>query len=298
MTLIQKHSTLYIPLILSLFFYTSCTEDASINPHIENVPVANCLLVNDSIQHLSLTRSGNIPNYKNFEKITDAQASLLENDSLVGNFTYKENDWQLRFTPQAGKHYSLKVVLSDHTVLTAQTTMPDMPPVSCLSPDTLPYRRYFLQTNHSCPLWAYVITGSTKLKTPANGRMVDELGSNHPDTDNFNEESDDMGEDYPGCASMVHDYYLRFASSERKETNFFIEAHYSSYSAVIFIAPSTEYDKYLKTSVSKMLVHDDDGDPESWFDETIVYSNINNGKGIFGAYNQIVFYRNGGEDEN
>ena len=56
-----------------------------------------------------------------------------------------------------------------------------------------------------------------------------------------------------------------------------------------FIISFFVYDQYVKTSLQKVLSVADDTDPAIWFDESSIYSNIKNGKGIFGAYNEEFF---------
>lgn len=76
--------------------------------------------------------------------------------------------------------------------------------------------------------------------------------------------------------------YLRMLADERT-TSFYVEG--GLYGCVIFFrAFSEDYDRYLKSSISKMLVYESINDPSQWLDESEVYSNIENGLGIFGAY--------------
>jgi hypothetical protein len=55
---------------------------------------------------------------------------------------------------------------------------------------------------------------------------------------------------------------------------------------------SAEYDRYLKSILEKLKFYEDPDDPARWFDETVIFSNIENGLGIFAAYWQQDFYYN------
>ena len=65
---------------------------------------------------------------------------------------------------------------------------------------------------------------------------------------------------------------------------------YPLYSSVVsFMAVSEEYDHYLKSSLLKMQAYESFSDPTQWLEENAVYSNIENGVGIFGAYEETLF---------
>jgi hypothetical protein len=74
---------------------------------------------------------------------------------------------------------------------------------------------------------------------------------------------------------------------------FVIETGALLHAAFYFRSASEEYDRYMKTSCRKMQLYHSESDPVQWFDETVVYSNINGGVGIFAAYNDVIFYSNG-----
>jgi hypothetical protein len=57
---------------------------------------------------------------------------------------------------------------------------------------------------------------------------------------------------------------------------------------IVFRSVSDEYDKYQKSSLEKMHVFESFDDPTQWLDETVVYNNIHNGYGIFGAYKDVL----------
>jgi hypothetical protein len=273
----------YLIIIAITLLLPSCIENADINPHCTNVPTVNCLLSNDSVQYMKLSKSGDISQHYDYNLILKAAASLYLDGTLIGKYKFDtvSKKWILKYKPVSGGHYTLKVLLPGDTLLTAQTTMPDPANITYYVGKKSEYRRYFNVNNQNKVMWAYAVADDKSVQ--------DEIGTNHSEIDNFNETKDDMGETYLGCTSMVHDYYLRFNKSENSNEDFFIEADYRMIYRIIFITASYEYDRYLKTSVAKMIINQDHDDPQSWLDETIVYSNIKNGLGIFGAYNEQTF---------
>ena len=60
-----------------------------------------------------------------------------------------------------------------------------------------------------------------------------------------------------------------------------IESEETGY--ILFISPSYEYDLFLRETLSKKMQQDKWGDYASIFSRQNVYSNIDNGLGVFGA---------------
>ena len=71
-----------------------------------------------------------------------------------------------------------------------------------------------------------------------------------------------------------------------------VQNAYSDASFVVIRTASEEYDRYIKSVIEKKTFYESDDDPVRWFDESSIYSNIENGLGIFAAYNEQEFYSN------
>lgn len=60
---------------------------------------------------------------------------------------------------------------------------------------------------------------------------------------------------------------------------------------MVFRAASDEYDNYLKSSLIKAQAYEAKDDPSAYFEENLVYSNINGGLGIFAACSDTLIAR-------
>ena len=112
-----------------------------------------------------------------------------------------------------------------------------------------------------------------------NYRMLENIGTDYPRTDQFNMQASE--------ADIVkyHHQYIRMLPTTVPRT-FTLYPLFSS--VVSFIAVSEEYDRYLKSSLLKMQAYESFQDPTQWLEENAIYSNIENGVGIFGAYEETL----------
>jgi hypothetical protein len=296
----MKH-LIYTGIIVASMLLSACVKELPFEGEGGEVTVVNCLLTNDSIQELSLTKSVKITDPYFYQEIREAEISLSANGAIVGYFEWVSyGNWHLKYTPEGGTVYQLLVKLPDGQTLTASTTMP---PTNRIDPsinsDRYPTRN-FSQTTADYPCWIYVLRDADlppDLMHPhpsAGASLADNLGTNHPLVDRFNKH-DDMSDIEMEASMPFYEFYLRIEPSPAisDSIRFGIQAPYSFYSYIYFRTVSDEYDKYLKSSIQKMDLYKDPNDPVQMFDESRVYSNITNGAGIFGAYNETATYYNG-----
>lgn len=154
-------------------------------------------------------------------------------------------------------------------------------------------KRYFVQERADNPFWMFhlkqdIDTLMLKPAISASDRLVEFIGTSHPDADNFNASDNlmffDTGE--PGD-TREHLCYIRVLPEDSSRREFYVEGQLRQ-SLMVFRSVSDEYDKYLKTSLMKMMSHQNFDDPTQWLDESTVYCNINGGLGIFGAYSDHI----------
>jgi len=292
-------ATFLLPVVSILFF--SCVKELPFDTKESVVPVVNCLLTNDSVQQLTLTQSVKINEPYYFNEIKDAEISLSTDSELVGYFERKSyGTWQLNYTPVEGTKYQLLVKLPDGRELKATATMPAANRFyPLINKDRYPTRK-FAQLTADFPCWIYILQDddlAQDLMHPSPGSRAvlnNELGTNHPWIDNFNRHNNMSNIEFD-VTMPIYDYYLRiqsFSDTAPEGVSFGIQANYGYYSYIYFRTVSEEYDRYLKSSIRKMNNYRDENDPVQMFDETRVYSNIENGAGIFGAYNEHLTYYN------
>lgn len=285
---------------LLLIAFNSCVSDLPFDNQAESIPVVNCLLTsNDSIQRLSLTLSIKTGEKLRFKEITDATIGLSMGDSVVGQFNRNGYDnWQLKYIPLEGKTYNLKVILSDGKVLTANTTMPTRNYiVQNTGIDKYPSKN-FIQYTTTSPCWAWIIKSDSLIQPyylpNSNDMIKDEFGTDHILADKFNMDGN-LLDLIPTADTPKFRFYVRIEPDTAVVTNgiqFKLQSNYGFHTYICFRTSSAEYDKYLKSTLQKILMRMDPSDPAIWFDESNIYSNINNGVGIFGAYTDKYFRYN------
>ena len=290
----------YICCLCVLLFY-ACVSDLPFGGEYDGIPTVNCMLKNDSVQTLSLTRAVKISDSYIFKEIQDAEIFLSDDDSIVGHFIRTGyGNWQLRYRPVSGQEYHLKVLLADGTELTASTTMPYWTYIlPDMAKDKYP-SKHFVQYTADLPCWVMIIASDSLLlgasRPTRNDRLRLYIGTDHPNVDRFNEDENLLSKislaDTPAFL-----YYIRIKADSQIEEQgipFRLQTNYEYSTFVCFQTASEEYDKYMKTSFDKILMRLGETDPGIWFDETIVYSNIHNGTGIFAAYYEHFFNYNHG----
>lgn len=269
-----------------LLFLHGCVEPIDFNPPGERKAVVNCILTTDAVQKLTLNyTSKHGQNY--YEEIPNATIMLFEGNKAVGKFqksAYAE--WELDYRPKAGLTYKLVAQIPEQKELTATTVFPNRLPVRRLKELDGEGKRHF-EKDSAGVFWAFAFEKPEDvIMRPVvidpKYQLLSKIGSNYPKIDKFNHHQIDEA----SGTSQKHFAYLRMLADETT-SRFYLEELYSC--VVVFRAASDEYDRYLKTSLAKMLVYESFDDPTQWLDESEIFSNIKNGVGIFGAYSDMVF---------
>lgn len=281
----------------------ACSEKLDINREYTRKLVANCILCPDTVQVLTLAYNSTVGSSV-FVKVSDAEATLYCEDLEVGRFEKDKQDWKLKYTPEPGKEYRLEVRVPGEPVLTAITTMPEKIAIERMkSGSTRDHRRLFKQTKPGPAFWIFCFnvnyeTQNYVRRNPKAGPgdyMERDIGSDHPYADSFNAETEIMfsASSYIDGTTREHPHYIRIAPTYKHEgnINFCVEGYLLN-TFIYFRSASEEYDKYLKSSLKRAMAMINTNDPTSWFDETEVFCNIENGLGIFGAYNDYVLQYN------
>ena len=271
--------------VLSLFLY-GCVEPIDLNPSGDKKAVVNCILTTDVVQKLTLNYTS--PHGHNYyEEITNATITLFEDDNAVGEFQksgYAE--WRLDYRPKAGFTYKLVVQIPEQKELVATTVFTANLPIRRLKELDGEGKRYF-EKDSAGVFWAFAFEKQEDVimhpvVIDPKYKLFSKIGSNYSKIDNFNHYQTD---DASGT-NKKYFAYLRMLADETR-SRFYLEELYSC--VVVFRSVSDEYDKYLKTSLAKMLVYQSFEDPTQWLDESEIFSNIENGVGIFGAYSDVMF---------
>lgn len=253
----------------------------------ERKPVVNCILTSEAVQKLTLAYT-NSHGQNYYEEIPDAKIVLFEAGKAVGEFQksgYAE--WTLNYRPRAGMYYKITVQIPGKKELRATTTFPDTLPIRRVKESDAGGKRYF-EKDSTDVFWAFALekpedVTMRRVTIDPTFQLYSSIGSDYPKIDNFNHQKHDEA----SGNGKRYFAYLRMLPDGEQARRFYLEELYSC--VVVFRAVSSEYDRYLKSSIAKMLVYEAFDDPTQWLDESEVFSNIENGVGIFGAYTDVMF---------
>lgn len=260
------------PLLLNLAIATafltatSCVEDIDMGQDTERKVTVNCILSgNDDIQYADLKYTGGIGDIF-YESVEDADIVLYENGIEAGTFI-KTGDgrWMLEYHPTAETAYTIRINITGYPQITASTVLPA--PVKIEKSSDA-----YVQKGFQAAFWTFGLTNGQKL--------VERISTDHPDVDNFNIYTD---------GSDGHIGYLRIGSADHAGPVSFKIYSQGDGITTVFRTVSEDYDRYMKTSLQKALAYSGFDDVSSRFEENTVYSNINGGIGIFGAYIDTKF---------
>lgn len=297
-----KRYLCYSIFVMFMALLSGCVE--IVNPPLpkDKSVTLNCILKMDSVQTLRLTYSlgshageavRNIfsDDYEEVEykSVADAEITLYENGEQVGKFEQDAfSDWKLNYTPKTGALYRIEAKVPGEKVISATTTFPRPARVTRAREADTPTRKCF-DKQATDLFWLYALHKPDDITMypgrpyiSSQFRLYKLIGSDLPTIDHFNEMQDGerlgVEKTYYAYMRVLPDASLR---------RFYVEPVSSCVVVVLSVSP--EYDKYLKSSFSKMLVYKNFEDPTTIFDETEIFSNIENGVGIFGAcYERVI----------
>ncbi len=300
--MMTAHFRLGVGAIL-LLLSCACVETIDLETGFEQKVVVNCILTPGPEQSLSITYNAPAGHFaRTYEQIKDADARLYCDGNEVGQFAVnKRGTYDMFFVPTPGKEYLLSVKTADGSIVTAKTTFPIDAPIRYQGYTSSYTVHEFIQDSSESPYWCFGLTMNDKIvdnpTAPISSKeiMLSALGCSHPRTDAFNAMNEPMfaAAGVTGGTTMAHYYYVRIDPvTDDGGTSFYIEGALAPFqSHIVFRSVSDEYDAYLKTGVKKALAYQGAPyDPTAWFNEDGVYSNIEGGLGIFGAYSDRAFF--------
>lgn len=300
--MMTAHFRLGVGAIL-LLLSCACVETIDLETGFEQKVVVNCILTPGPEQSLSITYNAPAGRFaRAYEQIKNADARLYCDGDEVGRFTVnKRGTYDLSFVPIPGKEYLLSVKTTDGNIVTAKTTFPERAPLHYQGYQSSYTVHEFIQDSSEAPYWCFGLTMNDQIldnpKAPVSSKeiMVNAMGCSHPRTDAFNAMNEPMfaSVGMTDGTTMAHYYYVRIDPVfNDASVSFYVEAPLPVFQSHIVIrSVSAEYDSYLKTSLRKALAYQAvPYDPTAWFDEDGVYSNIEGGLGIFGAYSDQAFF--------
>lgn len=279
----MKRKNLFIPiLILGATIFSSCEEEVTFDFEHQPKLVLNCILNPDSTITARLSLSRNIENNTSFQPVDDATIVLYENGTELNTLTPEgEGNYFLDHYPEPLSEYEITVLHPDFEILNASTAVPQEPVVKH-QPDTIFYteqgRFYWLNVHfeiHDKPgphtYWLYMKHTRHGITGAGGGSRTIKA----PFIDDFSRKVD-IETKY----GFRYNYFVRITDIGYDGDTLGFSEEASSITFYNVVSADEHYDKYIKSSVKARLNSTDDLP----FKEPVqIYSNIENGYGIFGS---------------
>lgn len=289
--------------VLVLCFFSSCTAILDLDPR-ERFVVVHGILVNKPRQVINLHYSS-LLSEDEMLPIDDANVWVEEKnrDGTIGHiYEFKavgNGQYEAWFKPQSETRYNLKVVVPGQSEITASTLYPTAGNFSDLRVFN---ESYCFDYASDIPLFLWVY-GQVGNELQSGSKTVTYIAEQGDFADSFNETalqhvsgahqhwrylryefSLESIESIPFVEDYVH-IGLKKTVSLLIYPDFGIRSLLSDDCYVEFCSVSEEYDCYLKEVVSfeLKLDHIAGNDFSSLYDHHSVYTNVQNGIGIFGA---------------
>ncbi|MFP4090878.1 MAG: DUF4249 domain-containing protein [Cyclobacteriaceae bacterium] len=305
--------------LLPALLFLACTQELDIPfPQGKEQLVLNSILHPDSTIKISLTKTLPLGNTgSDFPVVDNAEIRLYEDDVLIGSPTFQDSLHVLNYFPKAGKQYSIEVIVPGFSTLNAADQMPqDFESTVCIAPD----ERYVFNnasiyitiedpTKDVNSYWLYTTSYHIRDKEGCFDPFDEDCYELYYGNDgyyySFSSVPDRFNAYIDNVAGGVtsYDYFVRVEDSGVDGEAIIFEIasnisnNYISSPDVLprklhIISASQHYDRFLKSSVLYVLNHSNYSYDEDFaftpFAEIIqTYSNIENGTGIFAAYNSV-----------
>jgi hypothetical protein len=221
------------------------------------------------------------------QKVDGATVELKKDGKILGILTNIGNGiYCLNDKPVEGSYYEVSIKKTSYPPLSATTIIPGKPVISFEKSAPHPDLRY---VSNSATVYDVTYTISDKpgvnrywtySKSKFSGKwhfFGGYGGTDSPYFDNFNKDIDATYEN-----GFFYKYYLRINDSGFEGKKFsFKDIYYSTQIVVSFFLDVDEhYDKYLKSTIKQKMNNEDN----LLFNEPVqIYTNIENGLGIFGS---------------
>ncbi len=280
--------------------------------------VLNGLLHPDSTIKISVSKSIPLEQEIRFESISNASVKIYENEHLLETPVFSDGYYLLNYFPKEGKSYDIKVDIPNYDQLRASDVMPTRPQVDmCFQEDTS--NRYLsvdaylnftiFQSGEDRPNYWLDILAIGYDTYHCDSLVCDSANffaeKNHyyqsfsTSFDTFNSfvnTTEGGVREYDAYIRIDQDAivgnHISFDIASPNTYHYFLEYEESNNSfrhLVNIINASSTYDRYLKSSVIYYLDtrFGGEGVVSPFVEPTRIYSNIENGTGIFAAYNSV-----------
>lgn len=281
----MKH---FFPFLVVLVL-VSCEKDVTF--HFEHQPKLNlnCILNPDSSVTVNLTLSQSLGSPEEIRPVDGAVITLYEDNQIFGMLKETgDGYYKLDKKPHEGKKYQITAEATDYHSVSAETTIPNRPEIEYSKEITghLEFdstRATFnlnVKINDRPGPDNYWIYDTWVVKGVKYGGARKEI--NAPFLDGFNKITDPEAK-YGYTLSLgvrLSDEGYDGKTMEFVIPDYFEGTQYSYTDAVHFLNTCEHYDKHIKTIILNRMKEDSE---LPFFEPVQIYSNIENGYGIFGS---------------
>lgn len=277
---------LFRTLIFIMFFslFLSCVDEVTLEFDHEPKLCINCILNPDSLIKTSVTLSHGLDSSAQFEPVNNANIKLFENDILKGELAFlSSGKYLLKQKPESGKVYKIIVEAQGYKTLEAITKIPEKPLINYTKDTTrilenvnrpmMDLNVQIFDNPGNDYYWVYKtwIVNERKYGGGSNEFIA-------PYIDNFNRSLDSDSK-----YGFTHFMQIRMTDEgyDGQELTFTIpDIIGGAQSVQYFLNADEHYDKYIKTVI---INHLNETDELPFYEPIQIYSNIENGYGIFGS---------------
>lgn len=281
----MSHKTKLFTSIILLFSIISCEKDLKTDIPITPKLCFNCILNPDSLIRGSLSLSQSISEDSTFRKVDHAVIELRKDGQMIGTMQNSESGiYSLDIKPSSGSLYEIRINAEGFSTLTASTVVPQKPSVNYKldNPeyqDHGAYSSYYIYRityaidDESGPnrYWLY----KTRLQYTAWITVLYYYDVNSSLIDNFNKVTDAVDK-----LGYHYAYFLRINDTGLDGKTLTFSDKMINKENIYLMDVDVNYDKYLKSTIKQDLNNSE----SLLFNEPVqIYSNIENGLGIFGS---------------
>lgn len=324
-----KSIILSLPSLYFFIFITGCVDDYNIGKKLENEyspkVVLNCLLCPDSVIKVEMCWSKTHNQPGEFPVVESFSGEITEDGIVIMEFRGSGGVYRSDIAPKAGREYAIRCEVPGYGEVTATTRIPEAPRFTARYIETRDRKfHHFTITEISLPEKCRAVWFNNYREYDYSG--MDDIGSfyaintffDQVNSVNDGDEAAAKGSNiefedfiripyknipsslpasfsvwgYPRYSVYPTDYpdqWYEWSQEEQWEwfdANTLIDFLESIH--IQAIAPSDDYDQYCKSVYRQQYYLYIPDVP--WFNETVqVYTNINNGLGIFAGYSTSVF---------
>ncbi len=281
----MNQKTKFFTSFVLLFSILSCEKDLRTDVPITPQLCFNCILNPDSLIRGSLTLSRSISEDSTFTKVDHAIIELKKDGRVIGTMQNTQSGvYQFDAKPTSGSLYEIKINAEGFATLAASTIVPKKPSFTYKldNPeyqDHGAYSSYYIYRitytiqDESGPnkYWLY----KTRLQNSTWRTVLYYYDVNSTLIDNFNKVTDAVDK-----LGYHYAYFLRINDTGLDGKTLTFSDKMINKENIYLMDVDVNYDKYLKSTIKQDLNNSE----SLLFNEPVqIYSNVENGLGIFGS---------------